>query len=445
VLILGVFVVGLLAYALASRVLERWSLTPHIVMLTIGIGVGALVVDPATLGFDIGLLHGAGEVALILALFVDAARIDVAALRGTAGLPLRLLAVGLPLTLVSGLVAALLLIPGLTLAEAFLLAALVAPTDASLGAIVVSSRRVPLRVRQTLNVESGLNDGLVTPLVLIAAAVTAAGSDPGQEGTMLGNAVAQMVLGTVAGILVGAGGTLLLRFADARSWILHEARWIAAPAMALLAWVAAHWLGGNAFVAAFVAGLASAATIGRTQDEDLEVGEIGGELLALLTFFLFGVLVPTIGGIDASVIVFAVLALSVVRLVPVGLSLVGTGLSRPSVTFMGWFGPRGLASIVLAIVAIGDGEGPPTFAPIVVAAVVVTVVLSVYVHGLSAGPAVRAYARAVERLPADAPDHGDSIEVRPRRGVAAGGRGAIDRRRAATATSGGAEAKPSGD
>jgi sodium/hydrogen antiporter len=420
--IFGLFVIGLLGYALVSRVLDRWNLTPHIVLLTLGIGAGLLVAEPETLGFDTELLHGAGELALILALFVDAARIDVGALRGTAGLPVRLLAIGLPLTLVLGLAAALLLLPGLTVVEALLLAALVAPTDASLGAIVVISPRVPRRVRQALNVESGLNDGLVTPIVVVAAAIAAAAT-PAEEGGLLRTAVAQVLSGTLAGILVGAGGALLFRIADRRGLILPAARWIAAPAMALLAWFVAHEIDGNAFVAAFVGGLAYAATIGRAQDEDLEVGEVGGELLALLTFFLFGVLVPSIGGYDVRVIVFALLALTLVRILPVALALVGTGLSRASVLFMGWFGPRGLASIVLAIVAIGDDSASPSFAPVVVSAVVATVVLSVYAHGLTAGPAVRAFARAVERLPPDAPEHGAGIEVRPRRGVVTVGRG----------------------
>jgi NhaP-type Na+/H+ or K+/H+ antiporter len=421
VLIVGLFLAGLLGYALVSSLLDRWSLTPHIVVLTLGL-VAGLIVDPATLGFDAGLLHGAGEVALILALFVDAARIDVRALRGTAGLPVRLLAIGLPLTILAGLAAALLLLPGLTLTEAFLLAALVAPTDASLGAIVVSTRLVPLRVRQALNVESGLNDGLVTPIVVFAAAATVAGAETTGAGGMLGVAAEQVVRGVVAGLLVGAGGALAIRLADARHLILPAARWIAAPILALIAWFVAHELEGNAFVAAFVAGLAYAATIGRAQDEDLEIGEVGGELLALLTFFLFGVLVPTIGGFDVRVIVFAVVALTVVRLGPVAVALLGTGLSRASVLFMGWFGPRGLASIVLAIVAIGDERGAPSFAPIVVSAVAATVVLSVFAHGLSAGPAVRAHARAAGRLPPDSPEHGEAVEVRPRRGVGGVGR-----------------------
>jgi sodium/hydrogen antiporter len=417
VLIAGLFVLGLLGYALFSRPLQRWSLTPQIVMLTLGIGVGLAASDRALLGFDVGVLHAAGEFALVLALYVDAARIDVPALRGAAGLPARLLGIGFPLTLLAGLVTALLLLPGLTLVDAFLLAALVAPTDAALGAIVVSSPRVPLGIRQALNVESGLNDGLVTPLVLVAAALTAAETTGTSMGTWLGDAVTQVIIGAVAGAAVGAGAALMVRAATARGWILAGASWMAAPATAVLAWFVAHELGGNAFVAAFVAGLASTATVGRAGDEDLEVGEIGGELLGLATFFLFGVLVPSIVTPDLRVAAFAVVALTIARMIPVAVALLGTRLAPASVGFIGWFGPRGLASIVLAIVALGDGGGRPTLDPLIVAAVATAVVLSVYAHGLTAGPAVRWYAAAVERLPPDAPEHEAGIEVRPRRGV----------------------------
>jgi len=425
VVILGVFVLGLLGYALFSRPLQRWSLTPQIVMLTLGIGIGLAVTDRALLGVDVGVLHTAGEFALVLALYVDAARVDVPALRHAAGLPVRLLGIGFPLTLLAGLVAALLLLPGLTLVEAFLVAALVAPTDAALGAIVVSSQRVPLRIRQALNVESGLNDGLVTPLVLVAAALAAAETTRTSMGPWVGDAVTQVVVGGVAGGAVGAGGALAIRWATSHGWILPGARWIGAPVVAVFAWFVAHELGGNAFVAAFVAGLASTATVGQAADEDLEVGEIGGELLGLATFFLFGVLVPSIVTLDARLVAFAVVALTVGRMAPVALALLGTRLARASVGFIGWFGPRGLASIVLAIVALGD-ERTPTLDPIIVAAVATAVVLSVYAHGLSAGPAVRWYAAAVERLPSDAPEHEAAMEVRPRRGVLGPDRPRVD-------------------
>jgi sodium/hydrogen antiporter len=412
--IVGVFFAGLLGYGLLSRVLDRRSVTPQSVLLLLGLGLGLLLSGSDELAFDTEFLHVAGEAALILCLFVDAARIDVGALRGSAGLPARLLAIGLPLTLVAGTAVALLVLPGIRPLDAFLLAALVAPTDAALGALVVSSPRVPLRIRQALNVESGLNDGLVTPIVLVAVVAGAAEGTSGATGWIT-DAVAQIALGAVAGIVVGAGGALALRAAVRRRLMLDGARWMAAPALAFLAWFVAIQVGGNAFVAAFVAGFASTAAFGRVPDDFLEFGELGGELLGLAVFFSFGVLVPSLGPFDLGVILFAILALTAVRMVPVAVSLVGTHLAPSTVAFVGWFGPRGLASIVLALVAIGDGEGEPAFSAVVVSAVALTVTLSVLAHGLSAGPAVRLYQRSVGRLPPDAPEGAVAAELRTRR------------------------------
>lgn len=415
-LILGIFFAGLLAYGLLSRVLDARSLTPQIVMLCVGLVLGVFVAGTPEVGIDTEFLHVAGEAALILCLFVDAARIDIAALRGSAGLPARLLAIGLPLTLAAGTLVALLLFPDLPLLDAVLLAILVAPTDAALGVLVVSSPKVPIRIRQALNVESGLNDGLVTPLVLVVV-VAGQAEGSGTSGWFV-DALGQIGLGVVAGAVVGAGGATMLRFASRREWVLDGARWVVAPALAFLAWFVAIELGGNAFVAAFVAGFASTATIGRVSDELLEFGEVGGELLGLAVFFMFGVLVPSLGPFDPPTILFAIAALTIVRMIPVAIALIGTRLAPATVTFMGWFGPRGLASIVLALVAIGDGAaGPPAFAPLVIAAVALTVTLSVLSHGLSAGPAVRWYGNAVARLPAGAPEL-ESSGVVPVRGRA---------------------------
>jgi len=384
------------------------------VLLLLGLLLGLAIRDEPELIADATILHEAGEVALILALFVDAARIDVGALRGSAGLPVRLLGIGLPLTIVAGAIIALLVFPDLTVVEAILLAALVAPTDAALGAQVVNSPRVPLRIRQALNVESGLNDGLVTPLVVVTALVVAEGSTGGGG---LADAVSQIAFGTVAGVAVGVGGALLLRVAVGRASMLDEARWMAGPALALLAWAVALQFGGNAFVAAFVAGMAMTATYGRVPEAVLEFAARGGELIGLIVFFLFGTIVAGLGGIGPPSVVFAVLALTLVRMVPVAVALVGTRLAPSTVAFIGWFGPRGLASIVLALVALGDDAGEPRIGAAIIGAVVATVVISVIAHGLTAGPGVAAYARAVDRLPDTAPDHEPAAALHTRRSI----------------------------
>jgi sodium/hydrogen antiporter len=416
-LTIGLFFAGLLAYALFSRLLDRASITAQIVMLSVGVGLGVAVQGTPEMTVDTELLGVAGELALILALAVDAARIDIGALRRTARLPIRLLVIGLPLTIVVGAFAAILVVPGITVLDAIIVSTLLAPTDAALGAIVINSRVVPRRIRQALNVESGLNDGLVTPIVLVAAALAVAGGDA--AGTAwIADAVAQIAFGALAGIAVGVLGALALRFVIARQWMHDGTHWIVVPAIAFLAWFVAHELGGNVFVAAFAAGLAMTAAYGRVPESFLEFAEIGSELLGLMVFFLFGALLVGIAAtISLPVVIYAVLSLTIVRVLPVAISLAGTRLRRPTVAFVGWFGPRGLASIVLTLVALGDGGGTPPFGATVVSAVALTIALSVIAHGLSAGPAAARYGEFVATLPEDAAEHEQTAELRTRGGV----------------------------
>jgi NhaP-type Na+/H+ or K+/H+ antiporter len=415
VLILGVFFLGLFVYGLLARVFDRRGVTPQIVALALGLAVGIAIAGTSEVKVDTEILHIAGEAALVLCLFVDAARIQVPALRGSAALPARLLAIGLPLTVIAGALVALVVLPGIDLLDAVILAALVAPTDAALGSAVVSSPLIPLRIRQALNVESGLNDGLVTPLVLVGV-VIANSPESGSPTGWVADAVAQIGLGTVAGVVVGVGGAVLLRVAMRRGWVMPASQWMIAPALAALAWAVAEGVGGNIFIAAFVAGLAATASFGRIPDDLLEFGEVSGELLGLAVFFLFGALVPSLGPYEPAVILFAGLALTVVRMAPVAISLIRTGLAPETVAFVAWFGPRGLASIVLAVVALGDGaDGAPPFPPAVVSAVALTVVLSVFAHGLTAVPAVAAYRRRLDRLHDGAPEHKPATELPVRR------------------------------
>jgi NhaP-type Na+/H+ or K+/H+ antiporter len=417
-LTIGLFFAGLLAYALVSRWLDRVSVSAQIVMLVLGVGLGIMAKGTSEAIFDTELLGVAGELALILALVVDAARIDIPALRRTARLPIRLLAVGLPLTIVAGTLVAMLVVPGLTLIEAIIVATLLAPTDAALGAVVVNSPIVPRRIRQALNVESGLNDGLVTPIVLVAAASLAVVDANSGDTGWIADAVAQIAFGAIAGVGVGAIGAVALLLAVRRRWMLEGTHWIAAPAVGLLAWFVAHELGGNVFVAAFSAGLALSAVYGRVPDSFLEFAEVGGELVGLIVFFLFGALLVEISAaFSVPIVIYAVLSLTVVRMLPVAISLRGTRLSSPTVAFIGWFGPRGLASIVLTLVALGDGAGPPPFGVTVVATVAVTIALSVILHGLSAGPAVRRYGAFVATLPDEAAEHEATTAMRTRGGV----------------------------
>jgi NhaP-type Na+/H+ or K+/H+ antiporter len=421
--IAGVFAALLLGYALISRSLGAWSISPQIVAVAVGILVGIVTTDAVLPHLTIEGLRLIGEVALVLCLFTDAARIDLRSIRGSANIPARLLLIGLPLTIVFGVVVGLVVLPAIGLVTAFLVAVLLAPTDAGLGQAVVSDRSVPVRIRQAINVESGLNDGLVTPLVLFAVAIGGfeiTGAETETEWIRF--AISEIGWGILAGLVIGTVGAWLLRRAVRSGQLSPSFRWVIAPSFAILAWAVTPSLGGNAFIAAFVGGLATTAVAGRLPDAFTEFGETAGELAGLAVFFLFGTLLPSIGGFSIPVLVYAVLSLTVVRMVPVALSLVGTDLSWASVGFIGWFGPRGLASIVLALLALGDGR-VPVLAPGVVAVVAMTVLLSILAHGLSAGVLVRRYARATARLDPTAPELVDAPDLAARRlaGVVAPG------------------------
>jgi NhaP-type Na+/H+ or K+/H+ antiporter len=276
--------------------------------------------------------------------------------------------------------------------------ATLAPTDAALSAQVINDQRIPMRLRRALNVESGLNDGIVTPVVTFTLAVAASQLGAAHEGataTHGGGALLDLVAGLVVGLVVGLGSAKLLTYGSRRDWISTGARRLGTFAAALSSFALAVAFSGNGFIAAFVAGIAFRAAL----DEDvvdpdivIELPELVGEILAFAVWFLFGAaLVPfALHNFDLPLLAYAVLSLTVVRIVPVALSLLGTGLDARTVLFVGWFGPRGLASVVFALLAIEE-LGETELVERAVAAVSLTVLLSVALHGMSAGPLGRLY------------------------------------------------------
>ncbi len=410
-LILAIFAAAIFGHALLSRLLDLRSITPQIVCLVAGLLTGLLATEVHLSQATAEELRVIGEIALVLCLFSDASRIDLRSERRSAGVPARLLLIGLPLTIVLGVLVGLAVLPGMGLTAAFLLAVLLAPTDAGLGQAIVTDRSIPVRIRQAINVESGLNDGLVTPLVLFAVAIEEAElSGTEGDGGWIRFAVSEIGLGILVGIVLGVVGARLVRWAIATNRLSGSSAWAVAPALAILAWTLTPWIGGNAFIAAFVTGMATTAAGGRLPSAFTHFGETAGELAGLAVFFLFGTLVPQIDGYSVPIVAYALLSLTVLRMLPVALALRGTRLSGPTVAFIGWFGPRGLASIVLALLALGDGRHP-TLQPLVAAAVASTVLLSVIAHGLSARPLSSWYARSVAALPATAPEFEDAPEL----------------------------------
>ena len=276
--------------------------------------------------------------------------------------------------------------------------ATLAPTDAALSAPVINDPRIPMRVRRVLNVESGLNDGIVTPVVAFTLALAAAAlGTAAHADTSGGGAVAELAVGVAVGVAVGLGAAVLVTIGSRRHWIIVGGRRLATLAAALSSFALAGAVGGNGFIAAFVAGIAFGAgadTKVVDVEHAVELPELLGEVMALVVWFLFGaVLVPlAVHGFSVAMLAYALLSLTLVRLGPVALALIGSRLDGGTVLFVGWFGPRGLASVVFALLAVEElGETPVV--DLAVGVVALTVLLSVVLHGISAGPLVVRFVR----------------------------------------------------
>jgi sodium/hydrogen antiporter len=331
------------------------------------------------------------EVTLVWVLFADASRVRFSALREDLSHCVRLLAIGLPLTITLGTAVAVTIL-GLSPWYALLLGAALAPTDAALGSAVMSDRRVPHRVRQTLNVESGLNDGIATPVVTFALVGIAAAAGVAHEST--GHAFPGLVLSVLTGVALGALGGQLLRSAGQRGWSSEEFAGPAVLALSLLAYLCALLLDANGFIAAFAAGSAFGALAGRGGEREIYYVEQTCGLASMICWLLFGALaVPDIlAAWNWRFILYALLSLTVIRMLPVAISLIGARMDWATVFFIGWFGPRGLASIVFALLALEDLRGLPGPIDEIVATISLTVLLSVVLHGLTAQPLARRYA-----------------------------------------------------
>ena len=332
------------------------------------------------------------ELALVFLLFSDSARLDLGSLRRDLRWPRRLLLVGLPLTMVMGFGAGVLLFPGIGLASAFLLSTMLCSTDAALGQRVVDDPAVPARVRQALDVESGLNDRLAVPFFLVAMDISMATLEGSVPSAVISNAAAQIGWGIVAGVGAGILGGVLIRIAEQRQWLQPRWRQVLTLAVALSAYAAAVTLGGSGFIAAFVGGMTFGAV---SKEHGLRVTyftEEAGGLLAAVTWIGFGALALShaLPYVTWRVVLYAVLSLTVVRMVPVAVSLARTDARVPTLAFIGWFGPRGLASVVFGLLALERGVPE---AQTLLATVVVTVGLSVFLHGITSVPLVAAYHR----------------------------------------------------
>lgn len=401
---LSLLAVVFVAYALVASKLDRWWITAPMVFVLAGVVVGPAGLDILPVSLENETTLTITELTLGLLLFADASTVRLRDVEGDAVLPNRLLFVGFPLTVVAGIALGVLLYPGIGWAAAALMATMLAPTDAALGLAVVTNRSVPVRIRRALNVESGLNDGLATPFVTLFIAMVAA-EEVSNQGWGI-EALTQIGLALIAASVVGLVGGRLLAFASGRGWTSGVSEMLAVLALALLSYTGAVAIGGNGFVAAFAGGLLFGAATRGQLEHSVEFTETLGLFASFFVWAVFGALF--VGdlfteGISVTPIAYAVLSLTVVRMVPVAIALVGTRLRGGTIAFMGWFGPRGLASIVFTLIALEELHESGAMAPLLEVATW-TIFLSVILHGVSATPLAIRYGSAIAKVGGKPPE-----------------------------------------
>ena len=353
--VLAILAAFVFLYSIVAGGMERTPVNGALVFTAFGLVFGPLGLDLLKLDVDAEGLRTLAELTLAMVLFTDASNADLGVLKKSFRIPQRLLLVGLPLTIVFGFGVGVLLFGGLTLFEVAILATMLAPTDAALGKAVVSDARVPANIREGLNVESGLNDGICVPIlfVFLGLAVAAAGHGDGDvEPLML--VIEEIGVGAGVGLGLTIVGVWGLRQANARGWITETWRQLSVPGMAVTCFALAQDLGGSGFIAAFVGGLLFGAIAKEHKPKLLLAAEGTGDTLALITWVVFGAVVvgQSLDAFNWQVVLYAVLSLTMVRMLPVFLVLGGMNLRVDQKLFMGWFGPRGLASIVFAVIVL---------------------------------------------------------------------------------------------
>jgi NhaP-type Na+/H+ or K+/H+ antiporter len=393
--------VVLLAFAAVSRRVDGTSITPAMVFAGSGLLLGSEGLGLLTTASSDALVKHLAEATLGLILFADASRIDLRPLRAELAVPVRLLGVGLPLSIAFGFLFALAILDALVWSEALLVAVILAPTDAALAQAVVTEQRLPSRIRQGLNIESGLNDGLCVPLFLIVLAVANAETGVLGRGAALHVFAEQIGYGILGGVLAGLAGTAVLLLG--RTGRSTQSLWlqVVPVASAALAFGIADPIGGSGFIAAFVGGMVFGALHVHSEEDPEYLIEEAGTVLNAVTFMIFGaaLLGPALRQISWPAAAYAALSLTLIRMVPVALALIGLKARWPTVAFLGWFGPRGLASIVFAIFVVEEANLPHEDAILTV--LYGTIGLSVLAHGLTAAPMTRKYIDWYESHPAD--------------------------------------------
>ena len=400
-----VFVALVFFYSLLSRRLEQTVITAPIIFTVVGLLTFLMPPWLSALEVTREAFLRIAEIGLVMTLFTEAAEINLQVLKANRHLLGRLLSIGMLLTILLGAIGALLVVGGVSVWEAGILAAILAPTDAGLGQVIVSSPRVPMQIRQVLSVEAGLNDGLSVPFLMVFVALALQAAAEGAGAVLMRFLWEQIGYGTLIGLGIGLAGGWLLGMAERRNWMAERLQQLGLVTLPLLCVMLSEATGASMFIAAFVAGLVVQFGFAEAGERSSEFAENWGQLFNFFVFFLFGVLVARVWmSFSAALALYAILSLTVVRMIPVALALAGTGLGRSTVLFMGWFGPRGVASIVLGLVYLEQQVNLPGESKIRLA-VMATVLLSIFAHGLSALPGIACYARRIASLDSAAPEY----------------------------------------
>jgi len=392
---LTIIVLFIFVYSAVAGGLERTPIAGPIVFTVFGVAFGPVGLGWLSIDVDLEGLRTLAELTLALVLFADAANADLSVLGKSWRIPERLLLIGLPLTILLGFGFGVLLFQELGLLEIAILATMLAPTDAALGKAVVTNKDVPADVREGLGMESGLNDGICVP-ILLALLALATGAEQYRPGFTLAFFAEAIGIGLVVGVALTLAGAWLLRLCEGRGWVTESWRQLPVVTLAFSCFAVAQELGGSGFIAAFAGGLLFGTLARRERHGLLLAAEGTGDTLALLTWVVFGsgVVGQAVGYFSWTVLLYALLSLTLVRMLPVYLCLGGLPLRPEAKLFVGWFGPRGLASIVFGILVL-DAHLPGGGTLAVTA--VCTIVLSILLHGLTANPLVARFGKTWHR------------------------------------------------
>jgi len=389
----AVMVLFAFVYSVIAGRVERSAVTGPIIFIAFG-----LIAGPYGFGFlnmdiqDVEL-RVVADFTLALVLFIDAANADLGVLRAHSKIPRRMLLIGLPLCIALGSAAGIVIFPEISFYEICILATMLAATDAALGKGVVSNKAVPARIREGLNAESGLNDGMCVPVLLVFLALaTGSGDEDGGTALALELVAREIGIGLAVAVVLTLIGVQLMAMSLRRGWFTEIWAQIPVVTLALACFTTAQTLHGSGYIAAFVGGLLFGHFAKEETHKLVMAGEGIAELLAMLTWLIFGAAVigQAWAGMTADVVIYSLLSLTVIRMLPNVIALAGTGEKLETKLFLAWFGPRGLASIVFFII-VASANLPSE--SVLEHVVVCTITLCIVAHGVTANAWARGIAR----------------------------------------------------